>query len=483
VAVTQFSLAEALRVLRGPLTVGGPHGVTPDIQRQLSMLKALLLAAGLGSRLKPFTDSTPKCLLPFGGRPLLDFWLELLAEVNCAEARVNTHAHAEKMRAYLNSTFPSGYPVVSEFFEPSLLGSGGTIAANANFADDADDVIIVYADQLSTIDFRAMLAFHRQHGDPFTMLLYRVSNPTECGIVELDAQQRVVSFVEKPREPKSDLANAGIYIVSRDAYREMAAANGFDLAFDVLPRFVGRMRGWTWDEFHRDIGTHAALHKAHSELPSVKKTIAARRERRPAVFFDRDGTLIEAEHYLNKAEQVRMKPDAADVLSRLHAAGFQQIVVTNQSAIGRGLLSEEGLAEIHQAMTDQLSRHGVWVDAIYHCPVVPSSLDRELIEHPDRKPGPGMLLRAAADLNLDLSRSWMIGDLVSDARAGINAGCQGSILIGPPQSLADEVRDCAINECFYRAGALSEAADLILKTPKVDSVAAPCWESELETTA
>jgi histidinol-phosphate phosphatase family protein len=446
------------------------------------MLKAFLLAAGLGSRLKPFTDSTPKCLLPFGGRPLLDYWLELLAEVDCAEARVNTHAHAEKMRAFLNSSFPSGYPVVSESFEPTLLGSGGTIAANPEFADDADDVIIVYADQLSTIDFRAMLAFHRQHGDPFTMLLYRVSNPKECGIVELDAQQRVVSFIEKPREPKSDLANAGIYIVSRDAYREMAAANGFDLAFDVLPRFIGRMRGWTWDGFHRDIGTHAALDRAQRELPTVRKTIAARRERRPAVFCDRDGTLIEAVHYLNKAEQVCLRPDAADVLTRFHAAGFQQVVVTNQSAIGRGLLSEEGLAEIHQAMRDQLSRLGAWVDAIYYCPIVPLSSDRGVIEHPDRKPGPGMLLRAAADLNLDVSRSWMIGDLVSDVRAGINAGCQGSILLDPARSANDPVTDDAADECFFRAATLSEAADLILKDTKLDSVAAPCWESELETT-
>ena len=90
--------------------------------------------------------------------------------------------------------------------------------------------------------------------------------------------------------------------------------------------------------------------------------------RRPAVFFDRDGTLIESIHYLNRAEQVRLKPDAADMLARLHTAGFQQVVVTNQSAIGRGLLSEEGLAEVHDAMTDQLSRKGAWVDAIYHCP-------------------------------------------------------------------------------------------------------------------
>jgi histidinol-phosphate phosphatase family protein len=443
------------------------------------MLKAFLLAAGLGSRLKPHTDSIPKCLLPFGGRPLLDFWLELLAAVNCVEARVNTHAHAEKMRAFLGSEFPPGFPVVSESFEPSLLGSGGTIAANAQFANDADEVIIIYADQLSTIDLRAMLAFHRQHGDPFTMLLYRVSNPTECGIVELDAEQRVIGFVEKPREPKSDMANGGVYIVSGDAYREIAAAKGFDLAFDVLPRFVGRMRGWTWDGFHCDIGTHAALHKAHAELLAVKKRVAARRDRRPAVFFDRDGTLIESIHYLNKAEQVCLKPDAADVLARLHTAGFLQVVVTNQSAIGRGLLSEEGLANVHEAMTDQLSQKGAWVDAIYHCPVAPLTSDRGLIEHPDRKPGPGMLLRAASDLHLDLARSWMVGDMLSDVLAGTNAGCRGSILMAPAQSTSiDEYPTGIVERNCLRAATLSHALDLILQDHNMNSDKGSRYESE-----
>jgi len=454
------------------------------------MLKAFLLAAGLGSRLRPHTDSIPKCLLPFGGRPLLDFWLELLAEVKCSEARVNTHAHAEKMRAFLQSSFPAGYPAVSESFEPRLLGSAGTIAANGQFAEDAQDVIIIYADQLSTIDLGEMLAFHRRHGDPFTMLLYRVSNPTECGIVELDAHNRVIDFVEKPSRPKSDLANGGVYIVSREAYREIAEAKGFDLAFDVLPRFGGRIRGWTWNGFHCDIGTHAALHRAHAELSTVKTVIASRRAPRPAVFFDRDGTLIEPVHYLNRPEQLRLMPDAATSLARLQAAGFQRVVVTNQSAIGRGLLSEEGLSAVHDAMTDQLAREGAWVDAIYHCPVAPAIADRRSIEHPDRKPGPGMLLRAANDLNLDLSQSWMVGDMVSDVLAGTNAGCRGSILMQLPHSVTPDMETASFLEpCSLRASSLSDAAEFILRTHSLvpthgASSSADCLcDPQLEATA
>ena len=149
-----------------------------------------------------------------------------------------------------------------ESYEPTLLGSAGTIAANADLADGADEVVIIYADNLSDIDLRPLLAFHRQHGDPLTMVLFRAPNPRACGIAELDDEGRIVSFVEKPSEPKSDLANAGLYVLSTAAYREIAAMKAFDLGFDVLPRFVGRMRGWVWGGYHLDIGTHAALERA-----------------------------------------------------------------------------------------------------------------------------------------------------------------------------------------------------------------------------
>ena len=150
-----------------------------------------------------------------------------------------------------------------------LLGSAGTVTANADLADDADEIVIIYADNLSDIDLRPLLAFHRQHGDPLTMVLFRAPNPRACGIAELDEEGRIVSFVEKPEQPASDLANAGLYVVDADAYREIAAMGAFDLGFDVLPQFVGRMRGWVWGGYHLDIGTHEALERARRDAASI----------------------------------------------------------------------------------------------------------------------------------------------------------------------------------------------------------------------
>ncbi len=140
-------------------------------------VKAILLAAGLGTRLRPLTDTIPKCLVPITGRPLLDFWIDQLADAGVREARVNSHAHAEQVRDYIARVNAEGRLRLAESHEPRLLGSAGTITANADLADGADAVIVVYADNFSDVDLRRMLAFHRGHGDPFTMLLFRAARP------------------------------------------------------------------------------------------------------------------------------------------------------------------------------------------------------------------------------------------------------------------------------------------------------------------
>jgi mannose-1-phosphate guanylyltransferase len=150
-----------------------------------------------------------------------------------------------------------------------LLGSAGTVHANAAWLDDADECVIVYADNLSSIDLRQLLQFHRDHEDSFTMVLFHTQVPSQCGIATLDATGRVVEFIEKPREPRSDLANAGIYVVDAATYRDIAAQNAFDLGFDVLPRLVGSMRGFVFHGYHRDIGTLQALEQAQVDAPTV----------------------------------------------------------------------------------------------------------------------------------------------------------------------------------------------------------------------
>jgi D,D-heptose 1,7-bisphosphate phosphatase len=416
-------------------------------------VKGLLLAADAGGPPRPLTDGVPKCFLPIADWTPFDIWVERLAHAGVTEARISVHSLTEVVCAHIDRVNKSGRITLIAVHEPTLLGSAGTVAANADLADDADDVVIVHAGSLSDINLRPLLAFHRQHGDPLTMALSRAPAPRACGIVGMDAASRVMSFVEKPDQAASDLANAGLYVASRAAYREMADMGAFDIARDVLPHFLGRMRGWVWGGYYSDFGTPEAFERARRDAVSVLRGRCAIdcSVPRPAVFLDRDGTVIEHVHYLTDRTLVRLLPGAAEALKRLEHAGFARVLVTNQSAIGRGMLTEDGLAEIHTELNQQLAMYGASIDAIYYCPDVPGCDDRTKVENPDRKPGPGMLLRAAAELGLALSASWMIGDLISDVLAGINAGCR-SILVQSGQTSPADVESVA--------GRVSIASDL-----------------------
>jgi len=231
--------------------------------------KALLLAGGLGTRLRPLTLTLPKCLVPVAGRPMVDYWFDRLELAGVMDVLINTHHHAPLVRAHLAEVMTKRPLRLAETYEPELLGSAGTVHANRAFGDDADEVLIIYADNLSNVDLSRVLEFHRSHADPMTMMLFHTLYPEQCGIAALDASGRIFEFVEKPKQPKSDLANSGLYVVDADAYREIADRNVFDFGFHILPSFVGRMSGFVFEGYHRDIGNLEALEQANRDAPRI----------------------------------------------------------------------------------------------------------------------------------------------------------------------------------------------------------------------
>lgn len=181
-------------------------------------------------------------------------------------------------------------------------------------------------------------------------------------------------------------------------------------------------------------------------------------KRRPAVFLDRDGTLNVEQSYITRPEQMRLLGGVGEALQLLRGAGFACVVVTNQSAVGRGMIGQQDLQRIHEEMHRQLAACGAQLDGIYYCPAAPNSLEAD---HPERKPAPGMLLRAARELNLDLASSWMIGDKLHDIQAGQNAGCRGCIFVRTGHPLRDET--LAEIPAFHIADDLLAAARYIVE--------------------
>jgi mannose-1-phosphate guanylyltransferase len=226
-------------------------------------MKAFLLAAGLGTRLRPITDSTPKCLLPIGGVPLLDIWLNTLARSGVDDVLVNTHHLTHLVRAHVSARI--GPPVVHLADEPVLLGSAGTLRANQDFVADEEMFLTINVDNLTDFDPGVLIKAHRSGGAIATLSLFRAARPSECGIVEVD-QGRVVGFVEKPADPPSDLANAGIYAFHPAVLQEIPEPAPKDIGHDLLPLLVGRAKAVMLDGcYFIDIGTPASLRRAVDE--------------------------------------------------------------------------------------------------------------------------------------------------------------------------------------------------------------------------
>ena len=230
----------------------------------------MLLAAGRGTRLRPLTDSVPKCLVEVDGRPLLDYWIELLSKAGIVEILINLHYLPESVRAYVKRC---PYPVrITAVYEEALLGTGGTLLKNREFFR-GEPLILAHADNLSIFDVQAFVSRFesRKSGVEITMMTFDTTAPQSCGIVELDDRGIVRAFHEKVKDPPGNLANAAVYVVS-PAVVDFLAGLGketIDFSMEVLPHFMGRINtfhNWT---YHRDIGTPESLAAARKEYPAA----------------------------------------------------------------------------------------------------------------------------------------------------------------------------------------------------------------------
>ncbi len=232
-------------------------------------MRALLLAAGLGTRLRPLTDTVPKCLVPVHGRPLLDYWLDGLFEGAVEEVLINTHYLADAVAHHVaQSQWKDRITLVHE---EELLGTGGTVLANRAFFRERA-FLVAHADNLTELDVRAFRACHeaRPVGVAMTMALFRTDTPETCGIVTLDGRGVVQEFHEKTTEPHGDLANGAVYILEPEVVDFMASLGSrtVDLSTQVIPHFMGRILGYEVAGYYRDIGTTESLERARREFPA-----------------------------------------------------------------------------------------------------------------------------------------------------------------------------------------------------------------------
>lgn len=220
---------------------------------------AILLAAGKGTRLAPLSNEWPKCLMPIGDRPLLDYWLFLLRRAGVSGVFVNTHTHAEHVKRYLERPMFADW--ATPYYEQELLGTAGTVRALAPYLGD-EPVLVAHADNLIDCDLDSFFEAHRLRstGTVITMMTFASPNPRSCGIVEVNAEGVVERMEEKPADPKSSMANAAVYIFDREVIDLIVANESIsDLSTELLPRFMGRIQAWHNGATLRDIGSPEQL--------------------------------------------------------------------------------------------------------------------------------------------------------------------------------------------------------------------------------
>jgi mannose-1-phosphate guanylyltransferase len=230
-------------------------------------MKAFLLAAGVGSRLRPITNTTPKCMLTIGGRPLLDIWLDAFDRAGVDEVLVNLHHLPDVVRSHLEARAGSLELTVRTVFEPELLGSAGTLAVNRSWVEDEEMFLACNADNLTDFDLRSLIAMHREHGAIATLTVFHSDRPAAGGVVELDGDSTVVGFTEKPDRPVSDLVNAGIYAFHPHVLRDIDGPPPRDIGYDLLPRLVGRAKAMPVPGYFCDVGTVDVYQRVQQEWP------------------------------------------------------------------------------------------------------------------------------------------------------------------------------------------------------------------------
>ena len=233
-------------------------------------MNAFLLAAGMGSRLKPLTLTVPKCLVEIDGRPLLEYWLKMLRHPLIDSVYINMHYMHNKVEEYLSEQH---IVPTNAIFEPELLGTAGTLKKNCDKLR-GKPLIVIHADNLSLFSMSKFIERHNQRseGCVVTMMTFKTDNPSQCGVIELNELGLVSQFHEKVDNPPSNIANGAVYIFEPEIidFISRIPKDTIDISLDIIPRYLGRIQTFYNDTYHRDIGTPQSYALAQKEFSSVK---------------------------------------------------------------------------------------------------------------------------------------------------------------------------------------------------------------------
>lgn len=370
-------------------------------------MEAVVLAGGLGRRLRPVVQDTQKVMAPVAGRPFLRFILDFLSDRGAGHVVLAVGYRHEDISDFFGESYRGMEITYSIEDEP--LDTGGAIRKALESCRE-DFVFVLNGDSYFDIDLGALVRVHEATSSPFVIAAKRMEHFDRYGEIVVDGC-RITEFGEK-RYCASGLINAGIYYIARDFFSAVEKQK-FSLEKDIFEneRYNGSFAACVCEGYFVDIGIPGDYERAGDFFS--KRLVKNR-----AVFFDRDGTINIDKNHLYRIEDFEFVEGMPSFIGLWNRWGYKVIVVTNQAGIARGLYTVDQMRTLHAYMNRQLGRYGAHVDAFYHCP-----------HHPDftgacncRKPKPGMLERAIHEFDLDPQQCILFGDKDSDVLAGRRCG-------------------------------------------------------------
>jgi histidinol-phosphate phosphatase family protein len=395
------------------------------------MKQLVILAGGMGTRLRARLGDLPKPMIPIASKPLLEHQIELAKVHSFNDVIIFACHRAEMIESYFGNGNQWGLRVRT-IVETEPLGTAGAVLAGFDLL--ADEFTVMYGDTMINVDLERLRHAHEQSGADATLLLHPNNHPLDSDLVEADAAGWITAFHNRPHQADrwfQNLVNAGLYTIKKSALEPWKNSRmAMDFGKDLFPAMLERgakMLAYNSPEYIKDIGTPERYDKICAEYAAGVIQGSSLSVPQRTVFLDRDGTLIKEVDGLTSPNQLELLPGVAEAIRELNHHGWRTILVTNQPVVAKGFCTEADVLMTHNKLETLLGREHAFLDRIYWCPHhpekgFPGERPELKIDCECRKPKPGMLLQAARDLNLDLAACWLIGDTTTDLETGKNAG-------------------------------------------------------------
>ena len=430
---------------------------------------AVIMAGGKGSRLRSITnDEIPKPMVPVDGKPLLEYQVEKLKSYGIKKIVMIVGHLGEKIVDHFKDGKDFGVEI-DYIFEKEPLGTAGAFYYLKDKID-AKDFMLVFGDVFFDMDFDRMEDFHFKNSALTTLLAHPNGHPYDSDLIRMDDKGRVIGFDSKHNVRDywyDNMVNAGMYIINRKLLDLVKEPVKTDFEKDILANQVkigANIYAYHTPEYVKDVGTVDRINATVEELKSGLIQSKNLKNKQRAIFIDRDGTINVSKGFISKADDLELIPGSIEAIKAINKSGALAIVITNQPVIARGECSFEELHNIHNKLKTLLGEKGAFVDDIFYCPHHPDKgFEGEVPELKFdcecRKPKTGMINEAVKKYNIDLSKSYMVGDSTMDLETARNAGVK-SVLVDTGFAGNDGKYD---RNCDIEAKNLFDAVEKIIK--------------------